>query len=192
MAYSPLLGGHEFVQPRVLVEFGARATGEPREERVIECDAAEHVPGVGFPTARPQVMLAERTFWEKATAVHVFCLRRPVTGNRLSRHWHDLVRLRDAGYAERALADRELALAVARHKSMFFRANDAGGSVIDYLAAVSGELQLVPDGEFHEALGHDYGRMVSAGMLLDDAEDFVDLMRRCSELQDWANSIAAS
>ena len=56
VAYTQLLGGYEFVQPRVLVEFGARATGEPREEHVIECDAAGHVPGVVFPTARPHVM----------------------------------------------------------------------------------------------------------------------------------------
>ena len=80
VAYTPLLGGYDFVQPRVMVEFGARATGEPREEHAIECDAAGHVPGIVFPTARPQVMLAERTFWEKATAVHVFCLRPPVNG----------------------------------------------------------------------------------------------------------------
>ena len=72
VAYTPLLGGYDFVQPRVLVEFGARATGEPREEHVIECDAAGHVPGVVFPTARTHVMLAERVFWEKATARSMF------------------------------------------------------------------------------------------------------------------------
>ena len=191
VAYTPLLGGYDFVQPRVLVEFGARATGEPREEHAIECDAAGHVPGIVFPTARPHVMLAERTFWEKATAVHVFCLRPPSTGNRLSRHWHDLVRLADAGYAERAMADRALAIAVARHKSMFFRTNDAGGRVIDYFAAVNGGLQLVPGAEFQRTLEDDYGRMVSAGMLLDDDEDFEHLMQRCLEIQEWANSIAA-
>ena len=189
-AYTPLLGGYDFVQPRVLVEFGARATGEPREEHAIECDAAGHVPGIVFPTARAQVMLAERTFWEQATAVHVFCLRSPSTGNRLSRHWHDLVTLTDAGYAERAMANRALALAAALHKSMFFRTNDAGGRLIDYFAAVNGGLQLVPEVEFHRAIEDDYGRMMSVGMLLDDDEDFEDLMKRCLELQVWANSIA--
>ena len=44
VAYTPLLGGYDFVQPRVMVEFGARAPGEPREEHAIECDAAGHVP----------------------------------------------------------------------------------------------------------------------------------------------------
>ena len=41
-------------------------------------------------------MLAERTFWEKATAMHVFCRQERRRGQRQSRHWHDLVRLDDA------------------------------------------------------------------------------------------------
>ena len=72
----------------------------------------------------PSVMLAERTFWEKATAMHVFCRQQRRRGARLSRHWHDLVRLDDAGYAQAALTDRSLALAVARHKSAFFAEKD--------------------------------------------------------------------
>ena len=144
--YEPLIPEYGFVRPEVMVEFGARSTGEPRDERQIECDAASHLPEVALPSASALVMRAERTFWEKATAVHVFCRQHRTRGERLSRHWHDLVRLDDAGYAERALADRELALAVARHKWMFFREKDATGNWIDYEAAVSGDLQLVPEG----------------------------------------------
>ena len=55
-------------------------------------------------------MLAERTFWERATTMHVYCLQGPVLGKRWSRRWHDLVRLDHAGIATRALSDRELAL----------------------------------------------------------------------------------
>ncbi|MCY3602077.1 MAG: nucleotidyl transferase AbiEii/AbiGii toxin family protein [Chloroflexi bacterium] len=186
VGYTPLFSDYDFVQPEVLVEFGARATGEPRERRPIACDAAVHVAEVEFPTTSPLVMAAERTFWEKATAVHVFCRQR-TSGERRSRHWHDLVRLDDAGYGEAALADREVSRSVARHKSMFFRAKDAAGNWIDYPAAVNGDLQLVPDGPTHDALERDYARMVSNGMLLDDAEPFDDLMARCADLQQRAN-----
>ena len=185
--YEPLFSDYGFVRPEVLVEFGARATGEPRAERPIACDAAVHVPDVEFPTAHPLVMAAERTFWEKATAVHVFCRQQRTRGERLSRHWHDLVRLDDAGFGETALADRALALSVARHKSMFFRERDAAKNWIDYSAAVSGDLQLVPDGPAHDALAQDYARMVSDGMLLDDAEPFDDLIARCADLEQRAN-----
>ena len=185
--YTPLFADYGFVQPEVLAEFGARATGEPRVERPIACDAAVHLPGVEFPTTRPLVMAAERTFWEKATAAHVFCRQQRTRGERLSRHWHDLVRLDDAGFAEPAIADRAVALSVAGHKSMFFREKDAAERWIDYPAAVSGDLQLVPDGPAYGALADDYARMVMDGMLLEDAEAFDDLMGRCADIQQRAN-----
>ena len=187
VVYTPLFSEAGFVRPEVMVEFGARSTGEPREERSIECEAAAYIPDVEFPSACLFVMLAERTFWEKATAVHVFCRQQRTRGERLSRHWHDLVRLDDAGYAGRAIADHDMALSVARHKAMFFREKDIGGNWIDYEVAVSGGLQLVPGSPAYEGLADDYERMVSDGMLLDDEETFEELVRRCADIQEKAN-----
>ena len=187
VGYETLFTYYDFVKPEVTVEFGARSTGSPREQRSVECDAAPYLPEVALPTARPFVMLAERTFWEKATAVHVFCRQQRSRGERLSRHWHDLVRLDDAGFAERALADRTLALSVARHKAMFFREKDAAGDWVDYEAAVSGGLQLVPEGSFYDVLTDDYGRMLGDGMLLDDEDRFEEMIERCADIQARAN-----
>ena len=187
VAYEPLFHEYGFVRPEATVEFGARSTGEPRKERPIECDAAPYLSDVVFPSTRTFVMLAERTFWEKATAVHVFCRQQRSRGERLSRHWYDLVRLDDTGFAQKSLNDCPLALSVARHKAMFFREKDAAGSWIDYEAAVSGELQLVPHGTSYDALADDYGRMLSDGMLLDDEEGFETLMERCADIQERAN-----
>ena len=121
--------------------------------------------------------------------MHVFCCQQRRRGERLSRHWHDVARLDEAGYAGKALADRALALSVARHKAAFFREKDAGGQWIDYGAAVSGELRLVPDGFARNALERDYERMISDGMLLDDAEPFDLLMERCADLEARANDV---
>ena len=121
-------------------------------------------------------MLAERTFREKATAIHVFCRQERRRGERLSRHWHDLARLDEAGTAARALADPVLALSVVRHKAMFFTENDAHGNRIDYAAAVSGGLQLVPSGAAHAVLADDYAGMLADGMLHDENEPFAALM----------------
>ena len=186
--YESLLDDRGFVRPEIIVEFGARATGEPHENRPVACDAAPHLPDIVFPTASPAVMLAERTFWEKATAMHVFCRQQRRRGDRLSRHWHDVARLDETGYAGRALADRSLALSVARHKAAFFREKDAGGRWIDYRAAVSGELQLVPEGSARNALQEDYEKMVSDGML-DDVEPFDLLIDRCADLEARANEV---
>ena len=170
-----------------MVEFGARSTGEPRQERRTECDAATFLPDITFPSARSAVMLAERTFWEKATAIHVFCRQQRHRGARLSRHWHDLVRLDDAGHAAKALADRNLALSVARHKAAFFAEKDIVGHWIEYEAAVSGGLQLRPKGPAYDVLANDYDRMLSDGMLLDDEERFEDLVSRCDDIEARAN-----
>lgn len=179
--------GSGYVSPSVLLEFGARSTGEPSAIREVICDAAGLVDGIGFPTAKPKVMYAERTFWEKATAIHVFCLQKRLRSERFARHWHDLVRLDEAGFATKAIADRSLADAVARHKAMFFAEKAAYGTGIDYAAAVSGGLRLVPDGDALKELQDDYRRMVEDGLLLDDAEQFEVLMARSLAIELRAN-----
>ncbi len=187
IGYEATAVGSGYVAPSVMLEFGARSTGEPASLRDIGCDAAGFVEGVIFPSARPRVMHAERTFWEKATAMHVFCLQQRLRGDRFARHWHDVARLDEAGLAEAAFADRELAKAVARHKGMFFAEKAADHQWIDYGAAVDGALRLVPEGDALKALGEDYVRMVEDGLLLDDAEPFDALMARCADIAERAN-----
>ncbi|MCJ8521785.1 hypothetical protein ABID21_004962 [Pseudorhizobium tarimense] len=186
--YEAVAGGSGYVAPSVMLEFGARSTGEPASVRDISCDAAGLVDGIEFPTAKPRVMHAERTFWEKATAIHVFCLQERLRGERFSRHWHDIVRLDDIGIADSAIADRDLAKTVAQHKSMFFAEKAADRTPIDYEAAVGGGLQLTPSGEGSAALEQDYARMLEDGLLLDEAETFDELLARCAKIQDKANA----
>ena len=186
--YEAVTTHSAYLRPAVLLEFGARSTGEPTEARGIVCDASGALPELEFPRATPRVMRAERTFWEKATAMHVYCAQRHFRGGaRFSRHWHDLCRLHDAGIATRAIANRELAQQVARHKSAFFPERDVAGAWIDYIRSVNGELRLVPDGEALGSLAGDYAQMVKDGLLLDDAEPFDDLMTRCVRIEEIAN-----
>ena len=185
--YEPLFAQTGLMRSEIRVEFGARSTGEPHKVVPVACDAAGYLPDLAFPQARPASMLAERTFWEKATAVHVYCRQQRRRGERLSRHWHDLARLDDAGIAASALANRSLALSVARHKAIFFLENDAAGERIDYQAAVSGGLQLVPSGTALAVLADDYASMLADGMLLDENEPFEALMERCAGIEARAN-----
>ncbi len=189
--YEATATGSGYVAPTVTLEFGARSTGEPASLRDVACDASGLIEGVEFPTARPRVMHAERTFWEKATAIHVFCLQERLRGDRFARHWHDVAKLDEAGLAAAAFADRDLAQAVARHKGMFFAERAADRSPIDYLAAVSGGLRLVPAGDALKALEEDYARMVEDGLLLEDAEPFEALMARCADIAARANRASA-
>jgi hypothetical protein len=187
LTYVPLETGSGYVSPSVMLEFGARSTGEPSQIHDVVCDAAAYLTELKFPTAQPRTMKAERTFWEKATATHVFCLQGKLRGERFARHWYDLVRLDDAGIADVAFADRKLAEAVAEHKSWFFVAKDADGHVIDYHKAVNGDLKLVPEGAARVALDDDYRHMVEDGLLMDEPESFDALMERCADLEKRAN-----
>ena len=187
VCYAPLNEGTEYVRPEVKLEFGARATGEPNAPMSVVCDAAPHVSGIEFPKAEPRVMQIERTFWEKATAAHVYCLQHRLRAERFARHWYDLARLDDAGLTEPALVDRAIANAVVAHKAIFFREKDASGTWIDYEAAVSGSLQLVPTGQSLAALADDYARMFDDGLLPDDAEPFQALMSTCEQIANRAN-----
>lgn len=187
--YEATATGSGYVAPSVMLEFGARSTGEPASPRNIACDAAGLIEGVDFPTARPRVMHAERTFWEKATAIHVFCLQEQLRGDRFARHWHDVVRLDEAGIVAAAVADRGLANAVARHKSMFFAEKTANGALIDYEAAVNGGLQLVPAGAALAALARDYSQMIDDGLLLEEAEPFDTLIERCARITEHVNDV---
>ena len=187
--YKAIRSGTGYVRPTVLLEFGARSTGEPARHHRIKCDLAEAIEGLVLPEAKPRVMDAERTFWEKATAIHAYCLRGTFRGgDRYARHWYDLDCLDQIGVAESALDNRALAKDVAEHKQHFFRETDSAGDVIDYHAAVVGSLCLVPTGEPLKALEEDHGKMIEAGLFQSHVVSFGELMSRLTGLQDRANA----
>ena len=189
LQYAPLVEGGAYVKPEVLLEFGARSTGEPAEKRRVVCDTATSLPDLVFPEATPRVMVATRTFWEKATAAHVYCLKGEFRGERYARHWHDIGRLAAAGISSDAIADRELAACVADHKQAFFRERAADGTWIDYHMAIDGALRLVPEGEALANLRDDYQNMIDGGFFEVTPEPFEDLMTHCHAIESEANRI---
>ena len=124
--------------------------------------------------------------------MHVYCTQGRVRRERWSSNWHALVRLDNIGIAARALANRELALSVARHEAIFFREYDSSGRSIDYEAAVSDNLRLVPTGVAEETLAEDYTGMLAIGMFLDKDEPSGKLMQRCALIEETANAAQAT
>lgn len=186
--YPALKTGTGYSEANIKLEFGARATGEPNQIHDVGCDMSPLIEGVIFPSARPLVMTAERTFWEKATAAHVYCLQHKIRGERYSRHWYDLAAIAESDYYESAINDKDLAKAVAEHKSMFFSEKDALGAKIDYDKATSGELHLVPSGESLAALERDYVAMLEDGLLtLSHSSPFKDVIEKCRSIESQVN-----
>lgn len=187
--YLPVVPAYGYVRPKVLLEFGARATGEPCEEIRIYCDMAAELPGLDFPEALPRVLSLSRTFWEKATAAHVFCKKGIFRGERPSRHWYDLAAISRRGDFESKIVAGEAARLVAENKTAFFRENDAEGRTIDYYEAVSGKLQLIPEGDARELLELDFRAMIEGGMLPESTSSFPQLLAQCLEAEETANRI---
>ena len=185
--YPALTKGTGYVAPVVTLEFGGRATGEPHQIHEVVCDAAGHLPDVIFPTASPQVMSLARTFWEKATAAHVFCAQGRIRSERFARHWHDLAAISRSGHLTAAVTDREVAAAVASHKSHFFIEKDRDGQSIDYTVATTGHLKIVPEGDAKVALAQDYEAMLADEVMVGDALSFEELMAACDNLEVMIN-----
>ncbi len=188
--YPALKRGTGYVPPVVTLEFGGRATGEPHQLLPVTCDMDGHVEGVVFPTASPVVMSVARTFWEKATAAHVYCAQGRIRSERYARHWHDLAAIGRSTYFASAAGDREVAKAVAEHKSYFFVEKDAAGVVIDYLPAATGRLQIVPEAAAREALAADYANMLADQIMVGNALPFDELMQACTNVAARANATA--
>lgn len=70
---------------------------------------------------------------------------------------------------------------------MFFPEKSADGEWIDYVAAVSGGLRLVPNETVLAGLSLDYARMLDDGLLPVEAEPFETLLEQCRDLEARAN-----
>lgn len=190
LRYSAVKQGTGYIPPVVTLEFGGRATGEPHGVVPVTCDMEGHVQNVRFPTASPLVMSLARTFWEKATAAHVYCAQGRIRGERYARHWHDLAAIARSANFKSVVEDRAVARAVAEHKTHFFSEKDVEGNTIDYGAAVAGGLQIVPDGPARDALAEDYAKMLEDQVMVGDALAFDDLMNACAQVAEQANEAA--
>lgn len=190
ITYPATKKGTGYAAATIQLEFGARATGEPHQRHHVACDIAPLIDGVTFPTAQPLVMAAERTFWEKATAAHVYCLQGRLRGDRYSRHWYDLAALAKTTHFASAASDHELARQVAEHKSMFFAEKDFDGGKVDYFQATSGDLRLIPQGQSLDALEKDYAAMLEDGLLAFEQPTFEAVMASCAAIQNEINRLA--
>jgi len=71
--YPTITAHSKYAPPTVRLEFGGRSTGQPASPHGVTCDLASYVSDLVFPTATPPTMEISRIFWEKATAIHVYC-----------------------------------------------------------------------------------------------------------------------
>lgn len=171
----------------IFLEIGARAENWPTLETEIRPFAAEKFPDF-FKVSKAckvKVLLAERTFWEKAFVL----FRETCTPlnhekiERLSRHYYDLAMIGRNEAAERAIQDGKLLSAVCEFDQIFFRR-----SGVDYENAKRGTFRLIPSMEKQNELKKDYDKM-SKEMFYGQQSDFNEIITELKALEHRINKV---
>ncbi|NOX97990.1 MAG: nucleotidyl transferase AbiEii/AbiGii toxin family protein [Nitrospirae bacterium] len=173
-----------YVKSAVKIEFGSRADHWPVETMTVKPYVANVSGNVTIRDTRVRVLAAERTFWEKATILHMI-YHYPQGKNvpsRMSRHYYDLFAMVDTPICKKSLEKIALLKDVSEHKSLFFKANWA-----HYEEAKPGSLRLVPRDDQIGQLKTDYRQMQQ--MFFEDPPSFESILKKLKDIEDKINRI---
>ncbi len=167
----------------VKIELGARSDHFPVEMAAVTpylCENNKHLFNDAAVNVR--VLTAARTFWEKATILHMLH-HQPIhrkTAPRMSRHYYDVFQMSNSPIWEQSLNAIELLDRVAVFKSVFFKSAWAM-----YDEAKPGTLSLVPQNLSIGDLTKDYAAM--RPMFFNKPPDFEEILARLPELENRIN-----
>lgn len=180
-----LLENSKYLLGYVLIEFGIRNTTEPQAQQPIETlllYAINDNQELQLPQTKISVLSPIRTFWEKATLIHVACHHNNLSANpsRLSRHWYDLAKLANSWVREEALNQFEQLEYVIEVKNVFYYDKS-------YNQCTNGNFRLIPSEDGRKQLLKDYQQMNSAGMFSKEPPKLDQILQTLSELERQIN-----
>ncbi|OTG71062.1 nucleotidyl transferase AbiEii/AbiGii toxin family protein [Acinetobacter terrestris] len=174
---------HKYMLEYVLIEFGGRNIIDPNEQKVVKPYIADMFDSFEFPSSNITVLSPERTFWEKATLIHVECHRGVrESAERLSRHWFDLVAFWNHSIGQKAINNIDLLNDVVALKSTFFNASYA-----HYDQCLKGGVLLTPNQNSIALLAYDFDKMRDAKMLYNSTMTFDEMMSSVKEIEAKVN-----
>lgn len=174
-----------YLRSQVVLELGTHAEFVPHGNFTIRSFAVEQFPNL-TPDGEVAVtaLLAQRTFWEKATILHAEYYRpaeKPIP-DRYSRHYYDVAMLAGGPIRAVALAEETMLEQVVRHKETFYPSAWAR-----YDLARQGSLRLVPTKDRRTDLERDYRRM--GVMIFAQPPAFDRIMDTLAELEAEINAL---
>ncbi len=182
LRYQTVLeAGEDYIKRQVSMEFGGHNSLVPAEPKLLEPYLRAHLAvEVTLSSAMVNVLSPARTFWEKATLIHVECCRKAfrVGRERLSRHWYDLATLADGEIGKSALSDRALLADVVRYKKAYYNASYA-----NYDDCLCQRLRLIPHDAALAALREDYEAMIGHSMFEVEPLKFDKVIARLQQLE---------
>ncbi|MBL8025417.1 MAG: nucleotidyl transferase AbiEii/AbiGii toxin family protein [Fibrobacteres bacterium] len=172
-----------YLNPQIRLEIGPLGDWVPHGNFSIRSYAAEYAPkAFRQPEGNVRSILAERTFWEKATILHREAHRTPDQHlpSRQARHYYDLAMLAKSSVKTRALSDNGLLTEVAKFKEQFYPCPWA-----KYETAKKGSLRLLPPNHNIDVLRKDYIAMQD--MMFGTAPGFDEIIFILTELEQEIN-----
>lgn len=174
-----------YLRPQILLEIGPLASWTPSDIFEISSFAAQKFSEVFEQSScRVDTILAERTFWEKATILHQEANRTSdkLLPSRHARHYYDLAMMARSSVKEQAFARLDLLEAVVEFKQRFYPSGWA-----KYEEAKVGTLKLLPAPFRYAELHKDYTAMQN--MIFEKHLSFEEILETLEVLEHEINSI---
>lgn len=184
----PALFSDPALRPQILLEIGPLASWSPSSVYEISSFVAQRFPEhFKNPTCQVATIVAERTFWEKATILHQEANRaeEKKIPLRHSRHYYDLAMMAKSSVKDKALSNLELLEGVVEFKQRFYSSAWA-----KYEDAKIGTLKLLPPEFRFKELKADYASM--RNMIFDKYIEFDEVMSILKDLEDEINFMEES
>lgn len=176
---------NDYLRDHVFIEFGVRNSTEPCEQYPLKTYLSDVIDmDLGLPKPVVNTLSPIRTFFEKATLIHVECHKdgtKP-TPDRYSRHWYDLYMMNNSWVGKEALSHFDILKSVVEHKSAFYYY-----SYVNYDDCLSGKFCLTPNQNHLNALERDYTSMINAGMFNETPPSFKAVISGLSRLENEIN-----
>lgn len=174
-----------YLRPQILLEIGPLASWTPSDIFEISSFAAQKFSKVfEQPSCRVDTILAERTFWEKATILHQEANRTAdkLLPSRHARHYYDLAMMARSSVKAKAFARLDLLEAVVQFKQRFYRSPWA-----KYEEAKVGTLKLLPPEFRYTELEKDYTAMEN--MIFEKLLSFEEIFETLEALEHEINNL---
>lgn len=143
-----------YLLPYIKLEIGALASWLPNDNYPIKPYIDGISPKLTFSDIIVPTIVAERTFWEKATILHAEHFRTSKVPPRYSRHYYDLYQMYNAPICQKALNRPDLLDNVVQFKQRFYYTAWA-----HYDEAKPQTFHLLPKDENIGTLQDDYKKM---------------------------------
>jgi len=187
IVYQSLFDDNDYIKPVVKIEVSGRSMSEPVQTVKLQSIVDEVFTEMQFvnPAFVTNVVVPERTFWEKICLLHEEFAKPQelIRAERMSRHLYDLEKIMDTSIAEKALKDNVLYSSIVEHRRIFI-----GLKGFDYTTLATKTINIVPPENIIDLWKTDY-EIMQKTMIYGNSLPFNKLIDKIKQLNERINQI---